>query len=85
MLASKRIPQILFSLRLELMLLSFQTQTTFSGEVKARVDLFVFYAFSYGACKNYAQGGDPSKKLNTPTYLGMAYISGKLMAREGLA
>ncbi len=47
--------------------------------------LSVFYAFSYGACKNYAQGGDPSKKLNTPTYLGMAYISGKLMAREGLA
>lgn len=33
--------------------------------------------FSYGALKNYAQGGDESKKLGSGEYLGLAGVSGK--------
>ncbi|BHF65472.1 hypothetical protein SprV_0200848300 [Sparganum proliferum] len=37
------------------------------------------YFFIYGAIKNHAQEGDPSRKLSKVEYLGYAYLSGCLV------
>uniref|UniRef100_A0A0X3PTF1 Mitochondrial folate transporter/carrier n=1 Tax=Schistocephalus solidus TaxID=70667 RepID=A0A0X3PTF1_SCHSO len=38
-----------------------------------------FLIYSYGAIKNHAQEGDPSRKLRKVEYLGYAYLSGCLV------